>query len=101
MVSGVLKQIFGLDGNCYRLGGDEFCVMMSFRSENDIKSKLLQFKNALKEKNRLGFVVPVSAAVGYGIFDPVKDQTLDDTMRRADEMMYQEKQRMKAEVGHN
>ncbi|MCM1092140.1 MAG: GGDEF domain-containing protein [Butyrivibrio sp.] len=95
MVSGVLKQIFGLDGNCYRIGGDEFCVMMPFRNENDIKSKLLQFKNVLKEKNRMGFVVPVSVAVGYGIYDSSKDQTLDDTMRRADEIMYQEKQRMK------
>lgn len=97
MISGVLKQIFGLDGNCYRLGGDEFCVMMPFKNENDIKSKLLQFKNALKEKNRMGFVVPVSVAVGYGIYDSVKDQTLDDTMRRADEIMYQEKQRMKGD----
>ena len=95
MVSGVLKQIFGLDGNCYRIGGDEFCVMAPFASENDIKSKLLQFKKAVKEKNRPGFVVPVSVAVGYGIYDPAKDQTLDDTMRRADENMYQEKQRMK------
>ncbi len=96
MISEVLKNIFGLDGNCYRIGGDEFCVMMPYGSENEIKNKLLQFQNAVREKNRKGFVVPVSVAAGYGIYDASMDNTLDDTMHRADEMMYQEKQRMKA-----
>jgi len=96
IVSGVLKRIFGLDGKCYRIGGDEFCVMMSFHTENEIKSRLVQFRRAVKEKDREGFVVPVSVAVGYGIYDSSLDQTLDDTMRRADEIMYQDKQKIKA-----
>jgi len=95
MVSEVLKRIFGLEGKCYRIGGDEFCVMMPFGTEGEIKNKLAQFERAIKEKDRGGFVVPVSVAAGYGIYDSAVDKSLDDTMRRADEIMYQDKQRLK------
>jgi len=96
MVCDVLKRVFELDGKCYRIGGDEFCVMMPYVSENEIKNKLTRFHRGIREKNRAGFVVVLSVAAGYGIYDSSLDKNLDDTMRRADELMYREKQRMKA-----
>jgi GGDEF domain-containing protein len=40
-------------------------------------------------------VVPVSVAVGYATYNPECDGNLDDTMKRADVLMYQNKQMIK------
>lgn len=97
MFSGILKKIFKTEGTCYRLGGDEFCALISDTSQqtiHDIKEKLECF---LSEENSKQFVVPVSVAVGCAVYKPDTDKSLDDTMKRADEMMYQNKQEIKKE----
>ncbi|MDE6625959.1 MAG: hypothetical protein K2K56_06275 [Lachnospiraceae bacterium] len=48
-----------------------------------------------KELDRKGFVVPVGVAVGYAVFNPEYDATLEDTVKRADVLMYQNKQDIK------
>ncbi len=39
--------------------------------------------------------MPVSVAVGYAIYDPAIDKSLEETLKRADVMMYQNKQKIK------
>jgi GGDEF domain-containing protein len=39
----------------------------------------------------------VSAAVGIAAYDPVRDESADDVLKRADAAMYEEKKAMKAE----
>ena len=39
----------------------------------------------------------VSAAVGIAAYDPVRDESTDDVLKRADAAMYEEKKAMKAE----
>ncbi len=95
MVSEGLKKIFGESGSCYRMGGDEFCAITSDTAKENIDKMLKELESFLKEVNRQDFVVPVSVAAGYAVYNPDADKSLDDTMRRADEMMYKNKQEMK------
>lgn len=95
MVSNVIKEVFGTDGKCYRIGGDEFCSIMDYTSREDIENKYNRFVEAIQKKNEQEFVVPVSVAVGYAIYDPNIDKSLEETLKRADAMMYQNKQKIK------
>jgi diguanylate cyclase (GGDEF)-like protein len=95
MISQTITQIFGIDGRCYRIGGDEFCVLMPDTNQNEIDNKLVSVIRDVQELDRKGFVVPVSVAVGYAVFNPEYDENLDDTMKRADVLMYQNKQMIK------
>jgi diguanylate cyclase (GGDEF)-like protein len=95
MISDVLIKAFGIDGKCYRIGGDEFSAIMPNVNQNEIDNKLITILRSVQELNNAGFVVPVSVAVGYSVFDPEQDKTLDDTLKRADELMYQNKLKIK------
>lgn len=95
MVSDVLIRTIGIDGRCYRIGGDEFCAIMPTQNQNEIDSKLISIVREIQELDKKGFVVPVSVAVGYAVFDSEYDETLEDTMKRADVLMYQNKQLIK------
>lgn len=95
MVADMLLHVFGIDGRCYRIGGDEFCVIMPGGNQNEIDHKLISVVRNVQELDRKGFVVPVGVAVGYAVFNPEYDATLEDTVKRADVLMYQNKQVIK------
>jgi diguanylate cyclase (GGDEF)-like protein len=95
MVADTLKLTFKDNGRCYRMGGDEFCTVMYCEDMEKINTKLQEFNDKLKELDKQGFVVHVSAAVGYAMYDCDYDKSLSDTLKRADTMMYKNKQEMK------
>jgi diguanylate cyclase (GGDEF)-like protein len=95
MVSAVLERVFGDDGRCYRIGGDEFCAIVPDIRQSAVDYKLEQLNSGIDELNGKGFVVPVSIAVGCAIFDSRFDKSLSDTLKRADELMYKNKKKMK------
>lgn len=95
MAADILQKMFDLDGKCYRIGGDEFCALMPYISQNEIKEKMLMLERYMKELNRRKFVVTVSIAAGYAVYKEDRDAGLDATMKRADEMMYEKKQEYK------
>jgi GGDEF domain-containing protein len=45
--------------------------------------------------NKRGFVVDISVAKGYATYDEKTDKNLNDTLKRADDMMYEDKQNIK------
>ena len=98
MISDGIRKSFEGDGKLYRIGGDEFCVIMPFTDEAAIEDKLRLIDEYVAEKRKEDFVVLVSVAAGYAVYDPALDTTLEDTMRRADDMMYQNKQEQKRAV---
>lgn len=95
MVAEVLIHTIGIDGRCYRIGGDEFCAIMPSTVQNEIDHKFISIIREIQELDRKGFVVPVSVAVGYAVYNPEYDENLEDTMKRADVLMYQNKQLIK------
>ena len=94
-VSKIISEAFGVDGKCYRIGGDEFCVLMQYTGQNEIDSKLRIIQKKIRELNRKKFVVNMSVSAGYAVYDENIDEDLDATMKRADTMMYENKQKFK------
>lgn len=99
MVADALLRVFGIDARCYRIGGDEFCAIMPNTNQNEIDHKIISLNRTVQELDRKGFVVPVSVAVGYAVYQSECDETLKDTLRRADVLMYKNKQMLKKARG--
>lgn len=74
----------------YRIGGDEFSVV----SEGEELEKVYELVEELKRNLKL--IAPdISAAIGVAIFDEKVDNNFEDTFKRADENMYQNKKEIK------
>lgn len=95
-VAEVLLHAVGVTGHCYRIGGDEFCAMFQNLSQTEVDGKMIQILRELQELDKQEFVVPIRVAMGYATFNSQYDDNLEDTMKRADMLMYQNKQKMKS-----
>ena len=84
-VAWALRAAYGKSGLCYRIGGDEFCVILDKRIDQ-ADEMTAEFKRRLAEirtsENRLPTV-----AVGTEIFEPDGNR-LSDVIVVADEKMY-------------
>lgn len=74
----------------YRIGGDEFAVVIPGASEEKIRS----FAGRLEaEFEKLAFMPGLTFAWGAAIYDADTDNDLFSTCRRADKNMYTKKQK--------
>lgn len=87
-------DIFASLGNCYRMGGDEFLVLLEHISETEVLASLSSLELAINRKN-LTRPFPLSLAIGYaiGYYAPIEPM-----LNEADRNMYQKKQQMKSRV---
>ena len=88
IIAEVLKGMFGKNIS-YRIGGDEFVVILQNIYENDLKEKLTHVEenvNKLVEEKQVQFKISVS--YGYAFFDETKDVRFRDVFNKADDRMY-------------
>lgn len=91
----ILQEVFPED--CIsRMGGDEFAVIASHKTEDVVKFHLQQLDKAIEKKNKQGS--RLSAAYGYSYYDGLEDTMIRKVYREADEKMYACKKFMK---GHH
>ena len=76
----------------YRVGGDEFLVLLEGQSFEEREELLAGFNRKMEENLKSGRVV-VSA--GMALYHPEVDTTVFDVFERADGMMYQRKYELK------
>lgn len=97
--SRVARECISASDVIYRVGGDEFAVLLSHTSVAEIEQirKEIQIKAAAKSE-KLNLDYSLSISTGYAIFDPETDTSLFDTLKRADAMMYKEKRKKKTAV---
>ena len=82
----------------FRIGGDEFVVVAKDEQSVKIERSVADFNEMVKESSGNESLAPwerVSAAAGYALFDPERDNKVSAVLRRADEAMYENKRRMK------
>ena len=82
----------------FRIGGDEFCVILRNEDYQNRDALVRQFEQTKAEltaaaENRWE---QVHVSIGVAVFDPEKDRTVNDVVRRADEIMYENKRRRKS-----
>ena len=91
--------VFGKE-NVYRIGGDEFVVILEGEKVFLSKYFVEQFKSEMKRKDSNASLEPwekVSAAVGVAYYDKQQDKSADEVFKRADKEMYANKLAMKAQ----
>ena len=89
--SSILIDVFGYD-NVYRIGGDEFCVILKDTNEAFCQILMEKLNQELAEHEG---EIYISAAVGYGLYDAAIDTDYDSLFKRMDEEMYHKKSEMK------
>ena len=92
-VSSQIKKHFGKIGKCFRIGGDEYCVILENCEELLFQRKLESFLADIEQCNR---TYPLKVATGYC---KQEELSIDDTFIMADKKMYECKLRIKREEG--
>ena len=83
----------------FRIGGDEFVVVAENLDFDNLEVNVGKFKACIEHNLSDGELEPwdrVSAAIGYAVYDAKLDCGIEDTLKRADDLMYKCKNEMKA-----
>lgn len=93
-----IKNVFGKYGKCYRIGGDEFAVILREKYKGKAPSLIKELTENINEYN---INLPLDApnrliiAAGYSENIPNTDQNFESVLKRADELMYKNKKEIK------
>ena len=77
----------------FRIGGDEFAVVLlneDYRNREQLAEEFEAYKKALCESAGQEWEAP-HVAMGIAEYDPELDKYVEDTLRRADKIMYENK----------
>ena len=77
----------------FRIGGDEFAIILRGQDYENRKDLLSHLRNRVEENIRIG-EGPVVAS-GFAEYHPHTDHTVEDVFNRADRQMYEDKTRLK------
>lgn len=96
----IIEHSFGTYGDSYRIGGDEFCVLMTGSDvEEKYKAALKEFQTLTEEQNRKEkkyFTVHI--AHGFAVCEDVSDEGIEQAIAKADSAMYQNKTKLKSKA---
>ena len=84
----------------YRIGGDEFVVILKDSDYASAYALIANFKHELFMLEKDTSLEPwqkISAAIGFAEYDSKLDKTVLDVFNRADKKMYECKKQMKGE----
>lgn len=87
-IAAQLQNVYGKYGNCYRIGGDEFCVILN-KNFDGVEILNNNFKNAISQEQENDERMP-DVAIGFAFFD-VKNSHIQTVIEKADAMMYKNK----------
>ena len=89
-IGNLLKKHFSENAACYRIGGDEFCVIAYPDSVEEFDEKHNVFLAEVEKEAEVS-EYPIEIATGYAM----SDADVDSLFKEADEKMYVKKKRMK------
>lgn len=93
----VLYACFNKKGYCYRVGGDEFCVMCKNLGKEKLAEVLSSFEVLLAQENTRRNI-PLEVAYGYACNDGKDATTLFQSYSEADTAMYRHKAKYKQQT---
>lgn len=86
----VLREAAGPEDLCCRVGGDEFMILVSTGSEEEVKALLERIENGTERYNSVsGKPYQMGGSMGYAAF--MRNEELSNCLRRADINMYANK----------
>lgn len=90
-VAMIIKETFSDKENCYRIGGDEFCIISIGNDQTEFETMYRKFIDKVAEKNK-EVDYPFSVASAYYT---LRDESIDDALQIVDNMMYENKKEIK------
>lgn len=91
-----LQAVVKKPGVVYRIGGDEFVVLIPMNDQKEMEILLQSLEREVEANNRDAEIKLLYSA-GYAFYDPDLDGNLYATLDRADAMMYENK-RLRAQA---
>ncbi len=91
----IIKNTFGVIGDCYRMGGDEFYCLIPEGGMAACAERQKMMEATIEEYNKVSKDIQIGIACGYARYDNRIDYDLNATAKRADQLMYQNKEKMK------
>ena len=84
----------------FRVGGDEFAALLLNRDYQNREELIKLFDEKCAEKREESELAweKVSVARGMAVYDPEEDDSVNDVVRRADKLMYENKFQMKGKM---
>lgn len=101
--SQLISEVFR-NSPVYRIGGDEFAVILQYEDyqNRDALASLFEDKQKTVSDSAENCWDEIRVALGIAVYDPAIDLSVNDTSRRADKIMYENKRnRKQAEGGQN
>lgn len=92
IIGKVIKEAYAKYGSCYRIGGDEFCVILQEKLE-DIEALNAEFERLLCKNREKETNLP-TVSLGYSMFSPGRDN-IEDVVSAADKNMYRTKTKLR------
>lgn len=98
-VAALLRDTLRASDLVARVGGDEFCVLLTSDSAIDIDTAVARIQNHVRWANTLpGRTYEVSVSIGAAVRDPLHDESIDELLHKADAAMYARKRTKQAGV---
>lgn len=94
----LIRSVFG-DDHLYRIGGDEFVIILEGKAQEGIEGRMKAFKDEIARLQADDSLQPwekISAAVGIAKYEKGVYRETEEVLRKADEVMYADKMAMKA-----
>jgi diguanylate cyclase (GGDEF)-like protein len=88
-VSNCIKDAFGDVAECFRMGGDEFLIAMTAKS--DVVQEKIALFNRLISQWRGRYVDRLCVSYGVAAANENPDLNFEELLKTADDMMYQHK----------
>lgn len=96
VIGGIIRSTYERYGKCYRIGGDEFCVILD--SDNSPITELNErFFAAIENYRETDSHFPY-ISLGYARYEPSRG-SIQDAIQTADSIMYRNKERNKIKYG--
>ena len=93
----ILVDTFRSSDVSARIGGDEFCVMLTADSAASTEAAIARLQHSIRTANRLpDRPYRLSLSIGVATFDPERPVSAHDLIAEADERMYEHKRSKRA-----
>lgn len=99
----IVQDSFGKFGKSFRIGGDEFCVLIDGQKpEGSYQAALLDFRQLVEEADKAAeYPFAVQIAHGFSVCGEFTKEKLDEAVAQADSEMYKNKVLLKSNTAQS